>query len=683
MRVPFGWIRDFLEINMTPQEAAGRLTMLGLEVEGVEKAGDDFVFEVNVTPNRPDCLSVIGIARELSADARLPMKFPEHGIKEEHPTGFSIEIDDSDLCRRYAGRVISGARVGPSPKQMQRRLENSGIRPKNNIVDITNYVLLELGHPLHAFDLDKLRGGMIRVRKAGKNTKLRTLDSIERTPPEEALLIWDSERPVAVAGVMGGEDTEVTESTVNVFIESAWFLPASVRRTSKALSLSTEASYRFERGTDVEMLKTALDRASHLIEELAGGKVQRAVDAYPGKAALPEVAVSTEKINSILGTSLQTEEIIAILKRLNIEVTEKGGALSAVPPPYRLDVRTPFDIMEEVARLHGYGRIPSSLPRAEIKARPASTKRAVFGRTMEAMRKSGFSEAVNFSFMNSESLDVLGLPQDDRRRRAVEILNPLRKEESLLRTMLLPSLMENLRHNVSRGVKDVRLFEVSKVFFREDSGLPEERWALGGIRFVEKSPSLWKTPSEDFYVVKGAAEALFCELKIKDYSFVSSEESFMHPGKSADVLVFGLRAGFLGVLSPECVEGADLRVSGDVVVFELDLEALVSSFAPSASFKPYPRFPSIERDVAVVVDERMRASDIMGLIKSYPSAFIEGASVFDSYKGSGIPARKKSLAFNVVYRSAERTLTEEEVEELHGKLVGHLLKETGGKLRGM
>jgi phenylalanyl-tRNA synthetase beta chain len=678
MRVPLEWLKELIDMDLSAGDLAHRLTMAGLEVEAVEEVEEDHVLEVNVTPNRADCLSMLGMAREVSALTGKPIAFPECAIAGEAESAFRIEISDEELCHRYAGRVIRGVGITDSPGWLKARLEKCGIRAINNIVDITNYVLLELGHPLHAFDLDTLRGGAIRVGAAGKGTRMVTLDGAERELPEDALLIWDAERPVAVAGVMGGAETEVTGSTKNVFLESAWFKPQSVRRTSRRLGLRSESSYRFERGTDIEMLARALDRAAFLMKKLAGGTVEKKVDAYPRKFTPRPVAVRYDRVNRLLGTDLSRREMTDILKRLNLAIEPEEDRFTVTPPPYRPDIERDSDIIEEIARLYGYERIPTRVPYAEL---TPGRKPALTASVKEAVRKAGFDEVVSYSFMNEKYLDMLNIPASDRRRRAVRIKNPLRSEDSLLRTMLLPSLLEAFTHNFFRGIKDIRIFEAARVFEETGEALPRESMHLGGLYFREKAPSLWKETAEDFYLAKGALESVLDGLKISGCSFDASSEPFLHPGKSADIVLSGEKIGFLGVLSPEVLERLDIKTKPDVPVFDLDMERLMSSVPEAVTYTPIPRFPPVERDMAIVVEEGARASDLIALIRSYPSEFIEDVSVFDTYRGGNIPQGKKSLAFSIRYRSMERTLTDEEVEAVHRGLLSHVTDKTGGEIR--
>lgn len=682
MLISYEWLCEFIDTGLDADETAHALTMAGLEVEGVDKVEGDFILEVNVTPNRPDCLSVLGIAREMHAITGKPLKVPEYTPKDEGPSDFKVEIKDKELCARYACRVVRGVSVEESPEWLRTRLERCGIRSVNNIVDITNYVLLELGHPLHAFDLDKLEDGVIRVARAGKGQSITTLDGVERKLPEEALLIWDGKRPVAVAGVMGGLATEVTSSTENILIESAWFKPQSVRRTSKALGLKTESSYRFERGTDIVGLELALDRAALLVNKIAGGKVEYSVESYPLKFSPRSIIVRYEKINRLLGTAIPAEEVIEILKRLELELQHVSEeTLVVVPPSSRPDLERDADIVEEVARLYGYGKIPTSIPASAISSAGSLPERLLTD-IREAMRKEGLNEAINYSFMNEKYLSLLDLAQDDPRRKAVRIQNPLRAEEALLRTTLVPSLIENFLYNFFRGTREIRIFEIARVFTDTGDALPAESRKLGAILYKERKPTLWKETAPDFYVLKGTLESLLERLKITDFEIKKpTSEPFLHPGKSADILVGGTRAGFIGELSPQVMERLDAKTKYSLNLLELDIGVLSASAKGIVTFSPIPRYPAVERDLAIIVNRETEAAEITRLIRAYPSEFIEDVLVFDSFTGGNIPEGKKSLGFSIRYRSGERTLTDEEVDALHESLVNHLTEKIGGEVR--
>ncbi|MDI6744708.1 MAG: phenylalanine--tRNA ligase subunit beta [Thermodesulfovibrionales bacterium] len=683
MRVPFDWLKEFVDINKSPEEVADILTMAGLEVEAVEKLDGDFIFEVNVTPNRPDCLSIIGIAREIATAMNLPLKQHKYEVKEEaSDNGFKVEILAPDLCHRYAGRVIKGVKIAPSPDWLKNKITKCGIRTINNIVDITNYVLMESGHPLHAFDLNKMKGKSIKVAPAEDDCSIVTLDGVERKLPPDALLIWDAKNPVAIAGLMGGAETEVSDFTHDVFLESAYFEPASVRRTSRALGLKSESSCRFERGTDIEALSNALDKAAYLIQQVAGGIVYKKVDAYPKRYVPVTVNVRYDRVNKVLGTDIPDEEMADIIKRLGIAVDLHKDYFTVPPPAFRPDIKIEADIIEEIARVYGYQKIRATIPKAGISGGNPDRGHAYALRVKNIVKKAGFSEAINYSFMAETDLDILHITAEDRRRKAVSIKNPLKKESSLLRTTLIPSLLENFIYNFSRGIRDIRIFELSRVF--EDIGrpLPLEIMCLGGIYYKDKKPSLWKEEARGFYIVKGMIEDLFGDMHINGYAFSPSNEPFLHPGQSCEIRISGSSIGLLGVVSPVVVDKLDMKVpKPEIVVFEIDLDRLISLIPASMEYSPAPKFPCIERDIAIIVDDKLSASDIENLIRAYPSELIEDVSIFDFYKGRNIPDEKKSLAFTVRYRSDSRTLTEAEVEEMHLNIVKYITAETGGKLR--
>jgi phenylalanyl-tRNA synthetase beta chain len=684
MRVPVEWLKELVDFPISTGDLVLKLTMIGLEVEGIEKIFDDTVLEVNVTPNRPDCLSILGIAREVSALLNIPLKFPECGIERE--TGASsvnVEIVDENLCHRYAGRDVKGVTVGESPEWMKKRLEKCGMRPINNVVDITNYVLLEMGHPLHAFDMDTLKGGRIRVARNRPGGRITTLDGTERVLPDEALLIWDGERPVAVAGVMGGADTEVREETKNIFLESAYFLPLSVRRTSKALGLKTESAYRFERGTDIELLEKALDRAASLMSVHAGGTISKKVDVYPVRFQPSSIKVRYGRVNRILGTAIPEDEMEGIVKSLGMAVDRGTDSLVVSPPPFRGDIQREIDVIEEIARFYGYDRIPVTLPKIEVSKDVKDIWYSLMARGKEAFRGAGFTEAINYSFMNPRMLDVLRIGEDDPRRMTLTLRNPINEEASRLRTTLVPSLIQNLVYNVSMGARDLRLFEVSRVFLDRGQSLPLEEHHLGAVYFREKVPALWKEETPDFFIFKGVLQSWLDDLRLFDYTFQISSEPFLHPGKSGDIMISGRKIGFLGTLHPDIVGELSLKISQpEILVTELSLDALLSSVPVIMKYAPIPRHPHIERDIALIVDEALPAAHIMETMRSYPSGLIEEISLFDFYKGKNIPPGKKSLAFTVRYRAKERTLTDPEIEELHGKLVEYIARKTGGIVRG-
>jgi phenylalanyl-tRNA synthetase beta chain len=683
MRVPFEWIKEFVDISASPEEVADRLTMVGLEVEGTDTVNSDTIFEVNVTPNRPDCLSIVGIAREVAAAFSVPLKIPGTSIPGDLPlSDIEVDIADPELCNRYAGRSVKGIRVSDSPPWMKDRLEKCGIRALNNIVDITNYVLLEMGHPLHAFDADRLSGGKIRVATAGTVGTIVTLDEEERKLSEESLLIWDAKTPVAIAGVMGGGGSSVTLDTKNIFLESAYFSPLSIRRTAKNLGLSTESSYRFERGTDIQFLENALNRAALLVQEIAGGTIHEIVDPYPVKFVPDVIEVDFSRVNTLLGTDLHKDEILRQLESIGIQTEDKGSVFLATPPAFRRDIQEYVDIVEEVARCYNYGNIPVTVPRSILADGIVNSKELRTADIRETLRKSGFNEVVNYSFMNSADIDLLSLPGDDIRRRYMEVRNPLRQEESLMRTTLIPSLINNFLYNLSRGMRDIRFFESSRIFLDTGEQLPEEKLRLGGIYYQDNTPMIWRDTVSPFYIVKGAIQTLLDELKISDYSFNPSCEVFLHSGKSADIRYADKTIGFIGELGPHVVDRFNLKIKKpEIVVFEIDLDILLSLIPETITYAQIPKYPAIERDIALIVDEGITSAEVMETIRGYKSEIIERIELFDFYKGKNIPQQKKSLGYRIIYRSPDRTLTDQEVETFHHGLIEHILDKTGGEIR--
>jgi phenylalanyl-tRNA synthetase beta chain len=614
---------------------------------------------------------------------------PPHEIEEPQPLSeYAVEIVDEELCNRYAGRMITGVTIAESPARIKKRLEQCGIRSINNIVDITNYMLLEFGHPLHAFDADTLKGRKVivgtpkTVKGNAAQMRMKTLDGAEREIPEDSLLIWDSEKPVAVAGVMGGADTEVTSTTRNIFLESAYFAPVSIRKTSKKLGLASESSYRFERGTDIEFLEKALDRAALLMRDTAGGTIHQTIDVYPVKYVPEPVEVNYAKINKLLGTALTDAAIDEILQRLGIPSSKKGDTATVFPPAHRRDIRNNWDVAEEIARIFGYNNIPTTVPKTPLSSGRLDHKAIKLKKIREAMRKSGFNEVINFSFMGGASLDLLSIQDNDRRRKQVVISNPLSQDSCLLRTTLLTALIANMQYNLDRGMKHIRFFEIARVFEEKSAALPSEELRLGGILFAEKTPSLWKEEAQGFFVMKGALESLLEELRLSGYSFTPSLEPFLHPGQSADITVKDSCIGHIGVLAPDIVEKLDLKkMKPEIVIFELNLDFLLTHTPDTMQYRPIPKFPSVERDIALVVDEKIPAARVQEIIRSFPSELIAGISLFDFFRGGTIPAGKKSLAFNIIYRANERTLRDEEIEPLHASLVEYLIEKTGGELR--
>jgi len=683
MKVSANWLKEFVDFTLSPGELAHLLTMAGLEVEGFETIDDDTILEVSITPNRADCLSTLGIAREISANLGIPLRYPSISVHEDEAVHPQIEIVDTLLCHRYASRIIYDVRVGKSPEWLARRLELHGMRSVNNVVDATNLVLLEMGHPLHAFDLDMLEGKRIVVKRAGEVMDFKTLDGEDRRLAEEMLLIWDAKRPVAIAGVMGGLNSEVTSSTVNILLESAYFDPVSVRRTSKALGLTTEASYRFERGTDIGMVVKALDRVTALIKEVAGGRVTALTDNYPVSYTPPDIYVRFRKIRGLLGIDIEESSIEDILRRLGLNYKREGEGIFVTPPTYRRDIIRDVDVIEEVARLYGYERIPPSMPAIRVNRTGKDRDFRVINMIKDAMVKAGFAEVINLSFLNPSSLDTLGIQGEDRRRRLIFIKNPLKKEESCLRTTLVPSILSNAVLNQNRGERSFSLFELSRVFLKAEGTLPDEVLQMVAIHCRPSRASIWEKPHNGFYDVKGAVEALFDLCRIRDYSFEKDRippEPYLHPGRSCSIKVGDVIIGSAGELHPAIVSAYELK--GDISMFEINnIEPLIRSIHQRIVFRELPRFPYVERDISILVDRVVPVERIKKVILSLNADIIESIRLFDVYTGKQIPQGKKSVAFTIRYRALERTLTDVEVDEIHSKVIDTLKHKINAELR--
>jgi phenylalanyl-tRNA synthetase beta chain len=558
-----------------------------------------------------------------------------------------------------------------------------GLRPINNVVDATNYVLLEMGQPLHAFDHARLEGGRIIVREAVKGERIETLDGLERLLGPEMLVISDAVRPVAIAGVMGGAATEVTAETRNLLLESALFQAVSVRRTAKALGLNTESSYRFERGVDPEGIVQALDRVARLLVELAGGRVARGVIDLQVKRSRPApLLMRVERVRQILGTSIPQAEIGRLLKRVQCGVRQRGTKILAVSTPtHRLDLTREIDLIEEVARLKGIDQIPTTLPVGQVRPAGVTPFWGIERQMRRLLTAWGFQETVNFSFTREDLFDKLRLPLGDVLRRVVRIRNPL-GGEAVLRSFLLPSLLEKVVLNENRGSRDVKLFEIARTFRPQPGAAePVEGRVAGIVAAGDQLPPWWGTSGGgvDFYDLKGVLEALERVVGVSVTLRAGARIPYLHPGRQAEIVLGRQVLGWIGELHPEVVRGFDLKTG--VVAMEIDLDLLDRHRRPAPGYTPPPRYPAVFRDMAVVVPERMPAAEVEAAIRRTGGMLLEAVGLFDVYRGEPVPEGQKSLAFSIQYRSADRTLTDEEVATIHEKIVQTVERELGGVLR--
>ena len=647
---------------------------------------EDVIFDLEVTPNRPDCMSMVGIAREVAALTGKTLHLPQVEVSEKGPPidgNARVMINDSAVCPRYTARVIKGAKVADSPLWMQRRLLAAGARPINNIVDVTNYVLLELGQPLHAFDLNLLGEKTIVVRLAHHGELITTLDGVDRQLDDQSLVIADTSKPVALAGVMGGGDSEVTERTSDVLIESAYFEPTSILRTSKRLGIRTEASSRFERGTDHEGTKLAVERAAWLMSELSGGVVAAGdIDVYPNPISPVSIDLRPERVNQLLGTQIAKNETVEILKKLEMEI-EDNDVLKVRVPSFRRDLEREIDLIEEIARIHGYWKIPSALPAGGGMDAGLTIGQRLEERVTDSLSAQGLMEVWTDSFMRVEDLDCMRVPQGDRLRDLVTLVNPLAETGEVMRTTIVPGLLRVAARNINRGIKDLALFEQGRVFFAGEPGeLPVERQCVDILLSGEKGTYGWGGDERevDYYDLKGLVENLRAALKVKDLRFESGDCPCMMPGTCAEVAVGEHTVGYLGRLHPEVADA--FHIAGEFYIAELALEPLLDASEAGHEYRPLGRFPSVKLDIAVVVDEELAGSSVGDSIYRNGGEFLQSVRLFDLYHGPQIPHGKKSLAYALEFASTERTLTDEETRVELERIIDTLREEFGAQIRG-
>jgi phenylalanyl-tRNA synthetase beta chain len=691
MKVPLSWLREFVDVPASADEVAATMSVRGFAVEGLERVGDDVVIDFEVTGNRPDCMSIVGMAREIAAAYRVPLNRDQGSrirgqqdaiFDPRQKPGISITIENLDLCGIYAG-AVAAVTVRPSPDWMQARLKACGIRPISNIVDITNYVLLELGQPMHAFDHAKLGGGQIRVRTARAGERLKTLDGQDRILTPDMLVIADAGKAVAVAGVMGGGESEVTDSTRTIVFESAYFNPLSVRRTSRALGLKTEASTRFERGADPLMPEVALARACALLEAIGAGAPGGAVIAggtdWVVRRSIP---LRRERIAAFLGLAVPDSEVRDILERLELTLQDRPDGWMVSVPPRRVDLAREVDLIEEVARHHGFDRIPSTFPPLRSAPPPPDPRIGRTRRLRHVMTGIGFSEAVTFGFTSERA----ALPFVADSHELVRIKNPLSEAFAVMRPSLLPGLIESASINARRGRPDVRLFETGSCFRAADG----ERQTIAFVWCGVGRPPHWseKPRPVDLFDAKGAIDALVKAYDVDaDFSRAEAAPACVTPGKTAwlmprprsahshdaDVMARPARPlGFVGELAGTLVESFDVPAGTPVYVAELDCAILEALSQPDVALRPVPRFPAVVRDVSILLDDRIEAGSVRATIAHAAGDILEDIREFDRYQGKGIPEDKFSLSLRLTFRSLSRTLTDAEVQGAMENVLGAL-----------
>ncbi len=644
----------------------------------------DPILEIDLTPNRPDCLSIIGTAREIAAFQGKKVIYPEIRMPEpidDIANHTSVTIMAPNLCPRYAASLVFNITVGPSPFWLQNRLISVGLKPINNIVDITNFVMMETGQPLHAFDFDHLAENRIVVRTAEESETFITLDGKERRLDPEMLMICDGEKPVALAGVMGGLNSEIEDTTTNILLESAYFDPVCIRKTSKKTGLNTDASHRFERGVDPNGTITALNRATQLIVEIGGGNcVKGIVDEYPTPFSERMIDLSVQRLNRRLGTQLDSVAIENYLTSIEFKVEKKDSdRLQVTPPSSRVDITRFEDITEEIARLFGYNNIETTFPLIPAEDRHPDKKIDLRDRTKILMAGLGFSEAINYSFISKQSCDHLELPPDDPKRNMVDILNPISEDQSVMRTSLIPGLLETMKYNISVQNKNLKLFEIGHVFFhtgREDDQ-PDEVEILAGLWTGAKIDPVWfsKEINCDFYDLKGVVEELLRNLGIVNPTFTrmpSKSCLYTKPGYTARILDENVPIGLVGEVHPKVLRNYDLKQTA--FIFELNFDQLIQSIPDTKSARPIPKFPSTSRDITLIIDNDIETYKIIHSVEMLHEELVENIHLFDVFKGDPIPKGKKSVSFRITYRSSKETLEDNRVKHIHKTITDRLMK---------
>jgi phenylalanyl-tRNA synthetase beta chain len=638
---------------------------------------DNSVIDFEITSNRPDCFSVLGIARETAATLGVSYKTPDTSFKaassDNIADSLKVEIRDTKLCRRYIARGVKNIKIEPSPAWMQERLMQAGVRPINNIVDITNFVMIELGQPMHAFDRREISSNTIVVERAQEGEKFTTLDAVERTLNANVLNIKNGATTIGLAGIMGGLDSEVKDDTTEIVFESANFDGTNIRVSSKALGLRTEASSKFEKDLDPNLALLAIDRACNLICELSAGEVMEGtIDIYPEQVIEKTLEVSSSWMNKFLGTEISSEKMKEYLDRLELLTTIKGDTLEIKVPTFRSDVNIKEDVAEEVARIFGYNNVPTTVMNSASLNGGKNKKQKLEDKIIQALIGCGLSQSISYSFVSPKVYDKILIPQDSHLRRAVTIKNPLGEDFSIMRTTSIPSMMEALARNYSRSNEEASLFEIGKIYMpNEDaSKLPEEKNII----------TIGMYGKVDYFDLKGIVENVIAALGIESVAFQrESGNVTFHPGKTAAVYSKKEYIGILGELHPDVNDNYGIDESCYIAV--LDLDVLVKLSSMDKKYKPLPKYPAVTRDLAVLVDEEILVQQIEDIIRRQGSSMVENIALFDVYKGSQIPEGKKSVAYSLSYRLEHKTLTDVEVNKVHDKILRSLEHQLGAQLR--
>ena len=645
---------------------------------------NDTVFELEITPNRPDCLSHIGIARELGAYYNKEVKYPSFAINsetsEKTADNILVEIEDSNLAKRYVARIIKNVTVKESPKWLKERVESIGIRSINNIVDASNFIMMELNQPNHTFDLDKIEGGKIVVRAGHENEKLVTLDEQERELNSDDIVISDGVKAVALGGVMGGQNSEITENTKNILLEVANFNSQNVRKTSRRLTLFSESSYRFERRVDEENAINVINRLANIIQEVAGGEIlEGVVDNYPVPYKKKTATLNFERLNRFVGKNIPRETVIGILTRLEIEVVDNGETLTLTAPTYRDDLENEQDYFEEVIRMYGFDNIENILPKLDISEKPVIDTTKLSTQVKLIAANAGLKEVINYSFVPKDAMEKIKYTSVEREN-LIDLLRPITEDFVTLRPTLLYSLLKNAKENMNRNATNIRFFEVSRTFVKAEE-LAKEEVKLGIILAGENNKTLWnpKPVPYDFYDLKGIVEEIFTQLKFNNYMIKRSEQSQYHPGRSVDVFVGRELIGSFGEIHPDVLENFDLGKTS-VLVGEFNIDLIQKYIGKKIKYQGIVKYPSVPRDFAFVMREDILVGDVLKTIQKVDKK-IEKVELFDIYQGAGVLPGMKSVAISVILRDKNKTLEEKEIVDISNKIVTKVEKDYGAVLR--
>ena len=636
---------------------------------------EDTCYDVEITPNRPDLLGMIGVARDLSALLKLPITLPDSKLKEgSEPITDNLDLENKapKYCTRYTARMIKNVEIKESPDWLKKHLISVGLRPINNIVDITNYVMMEFGHPLHAFDYSLIKGKKIIIRKAEQNEELPALDETTYKLETNDIVIADDERAIALAGIIGGENSHITSTTKDIVIEAANFLYSSIRKTASRLNLTTDSSYRFERDITDDIAEQASKRACELILEVAGGELlQGKLDSFPFPKDLEKVSIRPSRVKKILSIAISPKQIIEYLTALGLNLfNETEDKLEFEIPVYRKDLTREIDLIEEVIRLNGYNNVPSLVKSQNIMNKPVFYARR---KVEDLLVNYGFSEVINWNFSDPDDLDKLNINQEDKRRELAQLKNPLGERFSILRSMLLPSLLRNAVYNINHGQKNLRLFELKKVFTRKDEKLATEKLHLTGILSGELDPVYWKTDHEqiDFFDVKGIVEDILAELKLENCGYQKSDEPFYQPGMGAEVVLKGKCIASLGKIDPKTAAKFDIDIP--MYAFGIDLDAIFAmDIFQDPVFVNIPKFPPILRDISFVISKEFHYADIIETIRKAGKNNISKIVLFDEFAGKNIQEGFHSLTFSLVFSSDTKTLTDEYINNIFKKVIKSL-----------